>query len=43
MDVEIASAAHRSDVAGRTFYFCCARCKRMFDKDPARYTESVAG
>lgn len=43
MDVEIASAAYRSDVEGRTFYFCCARCKRVFDKDPARYVRGVAG
>ncbi|HYM68070.1 MAG TPA: XdhC family protein [bacterium] len=43
MDVEIASATYRSDVQGRTFYFCCARCKRVFDKDPARYMEGIAG
>lgn len=43
MDVEIASATYRSDVQGRTFYFCCARCKRVFDKDPARYLEGIAG
>ncbi|HLJ61061.1 MAG TPA: XdhC family protein [bacterium] len=43
MDVEIASATYRSDVGSRSFYFCCARCKRVFDKDPARYVEGAAG
>jgi len=43
MDVEIASAKHRSDVQGRAFYFCCARCKQVFDKDPARYVQGIAG
>jgi len=43
MSVEISSAKHRSEVAGRSFYFCCARCKKAFDQDPARYVASVAG
>lgn len=43
MSVEIASVRYRSDVLGRSFYFCCARCKRLFDQDPARYVRSAAG
>ncbi len=43
MSVAIASARHRSDVLGRGYYFCCARCKRVFDQDPARYVGSAAG
>jgi len=43
MSVDAASAAHRSEVRGRTFYFCCARCKRRFDQDPARYAAGLAG
>ena len=37
MSVDIASAPYRSDVAGRTTYFCCLHCKETFDRDPGRY------
>jgi xanthine dehydrogenase accessory factor len=37
MSVEIASARYRSDMAGRTTYFCCLHCKETFDRDPGRY------
>lgn len=43
MSVAIASARYRSDMLGRSYYFCCARCKRVFDQDPARYVGSAAG
>jgi xanthine dehydrogenase accessory factor len=43
MSVSIASARYRSEVLGRSYYFCCARCKRVFDQDPARYVGGVAG
>ena len=37
MTVEIATARHRSEAAGRTTYFCCLRCKETFEQDPQRY------
>ena len=37
MSVEIATARYRSDVGGRTIYFCCLHCKETFDQDPARH------
>ena len=37
MRVEIATAHYRSEVAGRTTYFCCLRCKETFEQDPQRY------
>ena len=43
MLVEIARAKDRSEVSGRPFYFCCARCKQAFDQDPARYVWGAAG
>jgi len=43
MTVEIATARHRSDWAGRAVYFCCPRCKETFDADPARYASALAG
>jgi YHS domain-containing protein len=35
MDIEITSAAGRSDHDGMTYYFCSMGCKREFDTDPA--------
>jgi xanthine dehydrogenase accessory factor len=37
MTVEIATARYRSEVAGRTAYFCCRRCQERFEQDPQRY------
>jgi xanthine dehydrogenase accessory factor len=37
MMVEVATARHQSDWAGRSVYFCCRRCKDAFDADPSRY------
>ena len=43
MSVDIASAEFRSEVSGQAFYFCCGRCKRRFDQEPARYVAGLAG
>ncbi|MGH7367765.1 MAG: XdhC family protein [Candidatus Rokuibacteriota bacterium] len=43
MTVEVASARHRSDWAGRSVYFCCRRCQEAFDTDPRRYAAALAG
>jgi xanthine dehydrogenase accessory factor len=37
MAVEIATARHRSELGGRTTYFCCLPCKETFEHDPQRY------
>lgn len=37
MEVEVASARHRGDFEGRTFYFCCPACKRSFERNPQEY------
>ena len=37
MTVDVAAAAHRSEVSGRIVYFCCAACKTSFDREPAKY------
>jgi xanthine dehydrogenase accessory factor len=41
MTVEIATARHQSDWAGRSVYFCCRRCKEAFDADPQRYPAAL--
>jgi xanthine dehydrogenase accessory factor len=37
MTVNIDTAKHKSDLDGRSFYFCCAGCKQTFDEQPDRY------
>ena len=37
MEVEIAHARHMSNVEGRSFYFCCPACKRLFERNPQEY------
>jgi xanthine dehydrogenase accessory factor len=43
MTVEVATARHRSDWAGRSVYFCCQHCKETFEADPARYASALTG
>jgi xanthine dehydrogenase accessory factor len=42
MLVEMATAHHQSDWAGRAVYFCCRRCKEIFDADPQRHAAALA-
>ena len=37
MTVEIATARHRAEHAGRTWYFCCGGCRERFLAAPARH------
>ena len=37
MDVDPHTAKHRADHAGRTYYFCSARCRERFVADPAKF------
>jgi xanthine dehydrogenase accessory factor len=37
MTVNPTTARHRSEVGGRTVYFCCVGCKSRFDAAPERY------
>ena len=41
MTVETATARYQSDWAGRSVYFCCLRCKELFDSDPQRYVAAL--
>ena len=42
MDVDPHTAKHRHTHAGRTYYFCCARCREKFAADPAKYLAPAA-
>jgi len=35
----VKDAAGSSTYKGKTYYFCCASCKPMFDKNPAKYAK----
>jgi len=37
MTVDPATAKHRSEHGGKTYYFCAAGCKAKFDADPGKY------
>ena len=37
MTVAVASAAHRAELGGRTYFFCCGGCRERFLAAPARY------
>ncbi|MHB1282267.1 MAG: heavy metal translocating P-type ATPase [Metallibacterium scheffleri] len=39
MRVDPATAKHRSEHAGATYFFCNPRCKEKFDADPAQYLQ----
>ena len=42
MDIDIRSAAARSDYLGKTYYFCAVGCKKEFDDDPEGVLEREA-
>ncbi len=37
MTVEVATATHRGDFEGQTYYFCCGGCRERFLAEPQRY------
>lgn len=41
MSVEIAAARHISEHGDETYYFCCAGCKREFDREPEKHRASA--
>ena len=34
---DVTKAAGKSVYKGKTYYFCCASCKPLFDKNPEKY------
>ncbi len=43
MDVDLKTAAGKSEYQGQTYYFCSAGCKKAFDKEPAKYVGRSEG
>jgi Cu+-exporting ATPase len=42
MTVEVATARHRHDYVGATYYFCADRCRHRFAADPLRFLDPEA-
>jgi xanthine dehydrogenase accessory factor len=42
MTVEIATARHTAEYAGRTWYFCCGGCRQKFLAEPERFASGVS-
>ncbi len=40
MDVDEKEAAGNSEHKGKTYYFCAPGCKKTFDGDPEKYSET---
>ena len=43
MDVEIATAARRTEHNGQTYYFCGSKCQDKFDLSPEQYLGKAPG
>ena len=43
MDVDTATAASRSEYKGHPYYFCGAKCKEKFDRNPVQYMGKSTG
>ena len=41
MEVNPASAEAQSEYGGQTFYFCSAKCKEAFERNPDRYLDDT--
>lgn len=37
MTVDTATAQHKTDFEGTTYYFCAPGCKKSFERDPNKY------
>ncbi len=35
----ISKSTMHAEYKGKYVYFCCPKCKKVFDKDPAKYTK----
>jgi len=39
---DVSKAAGKSVYGGNTYYFCCAECKPVFDKNPEKYAKKTS-
>jgi len=43
MTTSVTAAKYKSEYRGSTVYFCCARCKQAFDRQPEKYSLVTSG
>lgn len=43
MDIDPETAAGKSEVGGKTYYFCAVGCKTEFDADPDKFIAGGGG
>jgi YHS domain-containing protein len=43
MMVDEKKAKFKSEIDGKTYYFCAASCKTTFDKNPSKFTKGSTG
>ena len=43
MSTSVTRAKYKSEYRGSSFYFCCARCKQAFDRQPEKYSLVISG
>lgn len=41
MDVDEATAEHKAEHKGKTYYFCAPACKASFEENPEKYVEGT--
>jgi len=41
MEVDERTAQFKSEYRGKKYYFCAPGCKRIFEKNPEKYTEKL--
>jgi len=39
MDVDEATAGHKAEYKGKTYYFCAPACKANFEENPEKYVK----
>jgi len=42
MDVDPATAQHKSEHQGKAYYFCAPGCRRAFEAEPKKYLDSTS-
>ena len=39
-EIEVTAETPHAEHDGKTYYFCCAGCKKKFEADPTKFTKS---
>ncbi len=42
MEFDSEKSEHKSQYQGKTYHFCCPKCKQAFDREPQKYAGAQA-